>query len=810
MTARKFTPFVTCLIAALTVLFIQLYAQAASLLVEAESFANRGGWSLDQQFMPNMGSPYLLAHGLGEPVEDAVTTVTFPAAGQYQLWVRTKNWVPGDWEAPGRFQVMINNMPVIATFGTEPGWTWQAGGSVTINQLTVEVRLKDLTGFDGRCDALYFDTNPAAAPVNYDPANPAIDRQWRNQLRGLPQTPPDGGRFDVVIVGGGIAGCAAALAATEQGMQVALIHDRMALGGNASSEIRVHTLGVYGAGQHILEKIDTEHYPNGSPDALIDEAKRQQAMESAENLTMFRPYRAYDVVTEGAKIVSVDTSSTITGEALRIRSDIFIDCTGDGWIGYWAGADYRYGRESKNEFNEGWSTHGELWSPETPDDRIMGASLLWYSSNASSAVAFPEVPWAMDVAKDHVALNGEWYWEYTDNAKNHIDDAEEIRDHVLRAIYGSFANAKKNGSNPNRKLDWVGYLSGKRESRRLMGDYIYTMNDEVSGTQFEDAVVEETREIDVHFQQKEEGSQYDFLSEALYRSVPRYYVPFRCLYSRNIENLMMAGRCFSCSHVGLGGPRVMRTTGQMGIAVGYAASLCKKYHTTPRGIYQNYLAALKKLVYKTSPPTPEGWPEKIGPNMGPAATVIVSSNYNASTYPKSNLNDGKADISTNSTRWLSSGSSIPDTIDYIWSTPRWISACRIISGYKNGSVWQDPIGGFKFQTYQNGAWIDIPDSGALSNTQIKWFGTFRPIQSDRIRLLVSTTNIDISRIWEIEYYHPIADLSHDGYVDLSDLKIVSADWLEEQSGLAADLEPDNAVNIDDLIFLKDFWLWPEY
>lgn len=566
-----------------------------TVLVEAESFQTPGGWVLDQQFVDQMGSPYLLAHGLGRPVADATTTITFPAAGSYRMWVRTKNWVPGPWDAPGRFQVIINDHQVPTIFGTQTGWTWQDGGMVTIATSSIRITLRDLTGFDGRCDAIYFDSNPDVVPPN----DLAVQRLWRNQLRGLPATPPDGGRFDVVIVGGGISGCAAALAADQQGLKIALIQDRPKLGGNASSEVRVHTLGIYGQGQRILEKIDTEHYPNGSPDSIQDEQKRHQALREARGVTLFMPYRAYDVQVKDNRIASVDISDVAGGQAKRLYSDIFIDCTGDGWIGYRAGADYRYGRETRDEFSEAWPAKGDLWSPAAPDKKVMGSSILWYSSVGTQGNTFPDVPWAMDVAKTHAALAGEWQWEYSSDTRHQIDDGEAIRDHMLRAIYGSFANAKKNPENAQRYLDWVGYLLGKRESRRLMGDYIYTLSDMVSGTPFADAVAEEIREVDVHYQRIETGSAYDFLSEALYRKVPRYYVPFRCLYSRNIENLMMAGRCFSCSHVGLGGPRVMRTCGQMGIAVGYAASLCKKYNTFPRGIYTDHLQELKDLIART-------------------------------------------------------------------------------------------------------------------------------------------------------------------------------------------------------------------
>ena len=204
-------------------------------LVEAESFDNKGGWVVDQQFTDQMGSPYLLAHGLGESVDDAVTTVTFPSLGTYKVWVRTKNWAPGPWKSPGRFKVAVGGQVLAETFGTKTGWNWHDGGSVTITKKRVEIRLTDLTGFDGRCDAIYFNTDKSANPPDFDADKRDVHRQWRNKLRGLPLTPPDGGKFDVVIVGGGITGCAAALAADKQGLSVALIHDRQLLGGNAAN-----------------------------------------------------------------------------------------------------------------------------------------------------------------------------------------------------------------------------------------------------------------------------------------------------------------------------------------------------------------------------------------------------------------------------------------------------------------------------------------------------------------------------------------------------------------------------------------------
>ena len=205
-------------------LIIGLFCYAASIsagavLVEAEHFQDKGGWQVDSQFSDVMGSAYLLAHGLGRPVESARTLVEFSSPGTYQLWVRTKDWVPGDWQAPGRFQVVIDGKTVETVFGVKSGWGWQRGGSVTIEQAQAIVELKDLTGFDGRCDALFFTKDTSVVP----PDNLDKLQAWRHTLSGMDNDPDRVEIFDVVIVGGGVAGCAAALAAAGQGLDVALI-----------------------------------------------------------------------------------------------------------------------------------------------------------------------------------------------------------------------------------------------------------------------------------------------------------------------------------------------------------------------------------------------------------------------------------------------------------------------------------------------------------------------------------------------------------------------------------------------------------
>ena len=561
-------------------------------LVEAEGFLNKGGWVTDPQFIQQMGSAYLLAHGMGVSVENASTVVDIENQGMYHVWVRTKNWAPGNWDAPGPFRVSIDGHTLESTLGLNPSWNWEYAGPVNMTSEKATIELVDLTGFNGRCDALYFNMEKTPPPEE----NEELEK-WRIEKLKEAASPEIEKTYDLIVTGGGLAGCAAAIAAAEQGMQVALIHDRPLLGGNASSEIRVHTLGIYGKYERILKLIDTEHYPNGSSEAIHDQLKRDENVKNYKNIDLHLNWRAYDAVAEDNVIQYVDARHTSNGERIRFRAPLFVDATGDGWIGFWSGAEYSYGRESVYQYGEEWEKWGELWSPEEPDNAVMGSSILFQTVQDHSPVLFPEVPWALPVAKEHKAVAGEWYWEFSRNDLHQIHDGEEIRDHMLKAIFGSFANAKKDPENQFYKLQWVSYLLGKRESRRLMGDHIFTFKDVMENRKFRDSVVQETRDVDIHFQQNLlDDSKPDFLSKALFYKTPKYYIPYRSLYSRNINNLFMAGRCFSCSHAVLGGPRVMRTTGQMGAAVGFAASICKKYKVNPRDIYEKYLEEYMQLI----------------------------------------------------------------------------------------------------------------------------------------------------------------------------------------------------------------------
>ena len=246
------------------------------------------------------------------------------------------------------------------------------------------------------------------------------------------------------------------LAARSQGLKVALIQDRPLFGGNASQEIRVHTLGIHGYGSDILKLIDTYHYPNGDQKAKIDQVKREKTMAES-GVDLFAHHTACGIEKQGDKILSVEAREVKDGRIKRFRAPVFIDATGDGWLGYWAGADYRYGREAASQHNEGWDKYGELWSPKEADNRVMGTSVLWNSG---------------EPIKDRISLQSHGLCQLQvsmqlprrmvlgifDNDLNQIDDAETIRDHMLRAIFGSFANAKKNPKYAPNRLKWVAYV----------------------------------------------------------------------------------------------------------------------------------------------------------------------------------------------------------------------------------------------------------------------------------------------------------------------------------------------------------------
>lgn len=589
------------ILALLGLSFYTLGVSQNAVLIETESFANKGGWVIDQQSMDVMGSPYLMAHGMGIPVADASTTVTFPKKEKYRMFVRTRNWTaPWSEVAAGQFQILVNGNPVNTVFGIgNPDWSWTDGGLVDIKKEDTEIILRDLTGFNGRCDAIYFTTDKSDVPPNHLEGLQAL----RKELLGIDKDPVEN-EFDFVVIGGGMSGTCAAISAARLGVKVALVQNRPVLGGNNSSEVRVHlgariNLEPYPALGNLVNEIGPERGGNAQPKDYYEDDKKLKAVLNEPNISLFLNYHANQVVTEGSKIVKVIAQNLETGKKQSFSAPIFADCTGDGTIGFLAGAEYMSGRESRDTFNE-------PTAPEEADNLTMGISVQWFSEKAESPSSFPDIKWGLPWSDDKAfaITRGDWDWE-TGMGKDMINETESIRDYGLLVVYSNWSYLK-NHYQPrekfaNEKLTWVAYIGGKRESRRLVGDYILTENDLINQNFMPDGTAPTTWTIDLHYPDPENLEKFDgeaFRSIAVHTKIYPYPIPFRCLYSKNIDNLMMAGRDISVSHVALGTVRLMRTGGMMGEVIGMAASVCKEKDVTPRQIYQSHFSDLEKLMLK--------------------------------------------------------------------------------------------------------------------------------------------------------------------------------------------------------------------
>lgn len=576
------------LILSLLALSPALLLKADRILIETESFSDHGGWKLDTQFIREMGSPYLLAHGLGRPVQDATTTIEIKEGGDYQLFARTKDWV-ARWGAkgqPGRFQIIINGKPARNTFGAKGAeWDWQGGGKISLKKGKNTLGLRDLTGFNGRCDAIYLTTFKEVPPNDSK-----ILANWRRELLGTTEKPLEK-KYDLIVIGGGYSGMGSAISAARMGCKVALIQDRPVLGGNGSSEVRVWAKGNIRRGKYprigeIIEEISDK--ANKSPGTYeeFEDAKKERIVRAEKNIDLQLYHHAFKIEKEGNKISAVHAFDVRSGQVTRFSGTLFVDATGHGTVGYLAGADHAM----------------------TPKGR-MGMSNMWTWANEEKQVAYSETPWALDLNMADFPyprrFHGEWFWE-SGYDKDPLGDAEGIRDWNLRAVFGAF-NAMKNRDgakdHKNAKLTWVAYVGGPRESRRLLGDVILNEQDIVSKRDFPDGCVPSTWSIDLHYPKKQYAQKFPdnpFIAYAVHgKGVDRSYgypIPYRCFYSRNVENLFMAGRCISVTHEALGTVRVMKTCGMMGEVVGRAASICIKRGCLPRDVYKSYLDDLIELI----------------------------------------------------------------------------------------------------------------------------------------------------------------------------------------------------------------------
>lgn len=414
---------------------------------------------------------------------------------------------------------------------------------------------------------------------------------------------------DLIVVGGGMPGICAAVQAARHGLTVALINNRGYLGGNASAEAFVSVSGATGTQEFnfyaresgILEEIMLENLhrnPQGNrfiwDTVLLDFVLREKSIELFQNTNVDRVE-----VKEHKTIVYASGVQSTTEKRFNFFGRCFLDDTGDGTLGYLAGAEFRKGREAKEEFNES-------LAPDKADHYVLPSTLNFTAHDTGKPVTYIAPDFAIDltktealkyrvIPKDHFHASC-WFYE-VGGELDQIEDNEEIIQKHRELIYGIWDYIKNSGEYPseNYDLSYVSCIPGKRESRRLMGDYILKEEDIVLQKDFEDTVGYGGWSIDLHavhgFFSKDLVNRHVFLKGI-------YQIPYRTGYSKNIDNLFMAGRCMSTTHVAFGSTRVMATLSTLGQALGTAAYLCKKYETTPRGIYQNHIKELQQLIIK--------------------------------------------------------------------------------------------------------------------------------------------------------------------------------------------------------------------
>lgn len=450
---------------------------------------------------------------------------------------------------------------------------------------------------------------------------------------------------DFLVAGGGLAGVCAAIAAARRGSRVVLVQDRSVLGGNASSEIKMHIVGADCHGgkpgcreSGIMEELRLEdavrnpHRCYSQWDILLYEKVKLEP-----NITLFLDTDVVGATVKDGVIQSVRAVRNPTEDEFIITAKFFADCTGDGRLGFEAGADYHVGREAKTQY-------GETLARDVADRQTLGSSILFTGRKYDTPQPFVAPSWVRKFQKSdfkhrHIGSYeyGYWWFEWGGQLDS-LKDNEKIRHELLRITLGVWDYVKNSGDHPNSAnwaLDWVGALPGKRESRRFLGPHVLKEQDVLGGRIFEDQVAYGGWAIDIH-----PPSGVDVPDEQPYtptRFNHLYSIPFGCYHSRNIANLLFAGRNISASHVAFASTRVMATCAVGGQAIGTAAALWREASTsdlrklaTKENISALQQALLKDDAYLLNLPNADS------ADLARTAKITASS----ATHPAANAVDG--------------------------------------------------------------------------------------------------------------------------------------------------------------------------
>lgn len=409
-------------------------------------------------------------------------------------------------------------------------------------------------------------------------------------------------QVDFCVVGGGLAGMFAAISAARNGAKVAIMQDRPVFGGNASSEIRMWVGGASGEKYYretgLLEEISLDNlYRNPNKIYGIWDSILYEKIRFEENITMLLNCSCQELEMDGDNRIKSITGWQLTTQTYHtVQAQLFADCSGDSVLAPLSGAEHRWGRESKDEF-------GESLAVDVADRKTMGNSCLIQAREYPEKRPYTPPVWANKYTKEtlmhripNMKSNNEnfWYMEIG-GTRNTIEDAEEIRDDLLKIAFGIWDYVKNSGDMDadNWDLDWVGFLPGKRENRRYVGDHILTQVDVQSEGKFDDVVAYGGWKMDDH---PPEAIEFKGHATVFHNTPCPYGIPYRSLYSKNIENLLFAGRNISATHMAMSSSRVMSTCAVIGQAMGTAAALAVSNNTTPRGVYEKHIRELRSKL----------------------------------------------------------------------------------------------------------------------------------------------------------------------------------------------------------------------
>lgn len=486
--------------------------------------------------------------------------------------------------------------------------------------------------------------------------------------------------FDVVVIGGGMAGICAAISAARHGAKTALVQDRPVLGGNASSEIRMHITGAsrHGAANRknlretgIIEEILLENkHRNPTHSYALFDTLLWEKVRYQENLSLYLNTTVVSVKTENSKLISVFGIQMNSEKRIEFISKQFIDCSGDGIVSELSGAEYMFGRESVEDFNE------ENAVKES-DTVTMGNTIQFRSLDAGRPVLFERPEWAYDFSKEEWPYNmnwsyfseGFWWLELGGTKFNVVTDCEEIKEELLKVVYGLWDYIKNHSDKKedaaNYYLDWVSFVPAKRESRRVIGDYVLTENDILQNRIFDDAISYGGWHIDTHRPEM----FYAFVNKAphstdepiMYEGI--YTIPYRSIYSKDIENLYLGGRIISATHRAFASTRVMATCAVAAQAAGTAAALAISKNKKPRELCED-ITELQQLLLRDGCYIP-GY-KNTDVNDKALSAIIAASSEEKDCEAINVINGISRPIDDNNNMWQSSELTIPQSISLKW------------------------------------------------------------------------------------------------------------------------------------------------